>query len=62
MHYALTINIGIILVIVAGLILTSNPLVLLGLFFLRDMPYQLEAMKLGAEDDEPSNPIGFTTD
>ncbi|CAQ71570.1 hypothetical protein; putative exported protein [Cupriavidus taiwanensis LMG 19424] len=53
-------NLAILLLIAVGLLLTQNPLMLLGLLLLRDLPYQLAAMQLQAED-EPSNPIGFTT-
>ncbi|CAM3120923.1 hypothetical protein [Cupriavidus taiwanensis] len=60
MTHTLILNLAILLLIAVGLLLTQNPLMLLGLLLLRDLPYQLAAMQLQAED-EPSNPIGFTT-
>jgi hypothetical protein len=57
MNHALLLNIAIIAVVAYGLFVTSNPLVLLLLLLLKEMPYGLLAMDDDEEDE--SKPIGF---
>lgn len=61
MNHALVLNLAIIALIVAVLVVTSNPLALLGVAFIRDMPYGLLQTddEDESEDEEKSNPIGF---
>jgi len=57
MLHALLINLAIIGAIVLTIILTSNPLALFALMFLKEMPFGL---MLGDQDEEEQgNPIGF---
>lgn len=58
MNHALLLNLAIIGLIVVALILTSNPLALLGIAFIRDMPYGLLAQDED-EEKEKGRPIGF---
>lgn len=58
MNYALILNLAIIGLIVVVLVLTGNPLALLGIAFIRDMPYGLLAQD-EEETDEKGRPIGF---
>lgn len=58
MNHALLLNLAIIGLIVVALILTSNPLALLGIAFIRDMPYGLLAQD-DEEEEEKGRPIGF---
>lgn len=57
MLHALLINIAIIAAIVATIVLTHNPLALLALMFLKEMPFGL--MLAGQDEEEEGNPIGF---
>lgn len=64
MNHALILNIGILVLIVVALAMTNNPLVLLGIAFLREMPYGLLQQEDQSEDDdepeeEVGRPIGF---
>lgn len=60
MTHALILNALILAVILAALVITSNPLVLMCLLLLKEMPYGLMV-----EEDEPEqaedagNPMGF---
>jgi hypothetical protein len=58
MNHALLLNFAIIGLIVVALILTSNPLALLGIAFLREMPYGL-LQQDEEEEEEKGRPIGF---
>jgi len=57
MNHALLLNLAIIGLIVFALISTSNPLALLGIAFLREMPYGL--LQQDEEEEEKGRPIGF---
>lgn len=57
MNHALILNAMIWIAVLAALFLTSNPVVLLGLLLLKEMPYGLLTME--EEPDEKSTPIGF---
>lgn len=64
MNHALILNIGILVLIVVALAMTNNPLALLGIAFLREMPYGLLQQEDQSEDDdepeeEVGRPIGF---
>ncbi len=59
MNHALILNLAIIALIVVVLVVTNNPLALLGIAFLREMPYGLLQSDEADEEDEKSNPIGF---
>lgn len=64
MNHALILNIGILALIVVALAMTNNPLALLGIAFLREMPYGLLQQEDQSEDDdepeeEVGRPIGF---
>lgn len=60
MNHALLLNLAIIGLIVVALILTSNPLALLGIAFIRDMPYGLlEQDEDEEKEKEKGRPIGF---
>lgn len=58
MNHALILNIAIVLLIAFVIWLTSNPLALIGIVFLKEMPYGLLAQD-DDEEEEKSNPIGF---
>lgn len=58
MFHALLINLAIIAAICMTIVLTSNPLALLALMFLKEMPFGL-LMQPGDDDEEGGNPIGF---
>lgn len=62
MNHALILNIAILALIGLVLFLTGNELALLGVAFLRDMPYGLLAQD-DDDDDEPTEasgrPMGF---
>lgn len=58
MNHALILNLAIIGLIIVVLALTRNPLALLGIAFIRDMPYGLLASE-EEEVDEKGRPIGF---
>lgn len=58
MNHALILNALIVLAVLIALVLTSNPVVLLGLLLLKEMPYGLLTMPED-EGDEKSTPIGF---
>ena len=66
MNHALFLNCLIIAVVLVGIVVGHNPLFLVGLTFLQDMPYgllaarQLDAQSRDEEDDE--QPMGFTAD
>lgn len=65
MNQAAFVNLLIVLVVIVGLVTLQNPLFILGLLFLRDLPYGLamQAAQYHDEgDDEDSRPIGFTAD
>lgn len=58
MNHALILNIAIILLIAVVIFTTGNALALLGIVFLKEMPYGLLAQD--AEEEEPGGrPIGF---
>ena len=57
MNHALTLNILILLVILVALIVTANPLVLMCLLLLKEMPYGLLAQD--TDDEEEGKPMGF---
>lgn len=62
MNHSLILNLAIIALIGVALWLTKDALVLMGLMFLKDMPYGLLADNLfggGDDDDGVSRPIGF---
>ena len=56
MNHAILLNIAIIILVGLALFLTSQPLVLLCLMFLKEMPYGLLA---GDDEEDESKPIGF---
>lgn len=58
MNHALILNLAIIGLVIVALIFTSNPLALLGVAFLREMPYGLLADE-EEEEEEKGRPIGF---
>lgn len=58
MNYALLLNLAIIGLIVVVLLVTNNPLAMLGIAFIRDMPYGL-LQQDDDEEEEKSRPIGF---
>lgn len=57
MIHALILNLAIIGLIIVALIVTGNPLALLGIVFLKEMPYGLIAPM--DDEDPPGRPIGF---
>lgn len=64
MNHALILNIAILVLIVVALAMTNNPLVLLGIAFLKEMPYgllQQDDEPQGEEvmEDESGRSIGF---
>jgi hypothetical protein len=68
---AMIVNLGIITLIAVGMALTTNPLCMMALFFLRDMTAdpmalmqaQMQAMQQAQyEDPEDGQPMGFTAD
>lgn len=59
MNHALILNLAIIGLIIVVLSITNNPLALLAIAFLRDMPYGLLAEDEEGETDEKGRPIGF---
>jgi hypothetical protein len=60
MNHALILNLAIIGLIIVVLSITNNPLALLAIAFLRDMPYGLLAQDEEEEEtDEKGRPIGF---
>lgn len=56
MNHALFLNVLIIAAIMVALVMLNNPLALLGLLLLRDMPFGLLAPP---EPEEQSSAIGF---
>lgn len=58
MHGPFIINVLIVLVIITGLVLTQNPLFILGCFFFANMPFVVPE----PEEDYPAQPMGFTAD
>jgi hypothetical protein len=58
MNHALILNLLIVGVVVLALAITSQPVVLLGLLMLRDMPYGLLAVENDDEEEE-GKPMGF---
>jgi hypothetical protein len=59
MNHALILNFLIALAVIIALVITSNPVVLLGLLMLKEMPYGLLTMETDEEMDEQGRPIGF---
>lgn len=64
MNHALALNIAILVLVVVALAMTGNPLVLLGIAFLKEMPYGLmqqddESQGEDALEEETGRPIGF---
>ena len=62
MNHALLLNVAILALIVVALIMTNNPVVLLGIAFLKEMPYgliQQDDSDDDDEEDEKGRPIGF---
>lgn len=59
MIHALILNIAILAVIVVALIITSNPLVLMCLLLVKEMPYGLMLEQDEEQVDEQGRPIGF---
>lgn len=69
MNQTLLINLAIIAVVALGLVITGNPLFVMGLLMLPQLPYGLaqEQMRMDAmldedEDEYPAKPVGFTQD
>jgi hypothetical protein len=67
MFHALFLNLAILGLIAFVIFLTSNPLALLGIVFLKDMPYGLLAQDDSEEEEENdaaanSRKIGFITE
>jgi hypothetical protein len=69
MNQTVLINLAIIALVALGLILTGNPLFVLALLLMPQLPYGLaqEQMRMNAmlgdnEDDFPAQPVGFTQD
>jgi hypothetical protein len=60
MNHALLLNLAIIGLIVIALLITNNPLALLAVVFLKEMPYGLLAQD--EEEEESSRKIGFIID
>lgn len=58
MKQAILLNFGILIVIGIALIQLQNPLALLGLLLLKDLPYGL-LVQQDDEEEEESQPIGF---
>ena len=58
MNHALILNFMIFAAVMAALFVTSNPVVLLGLLMLKEMPYGLLTMSED-EEDEQGKPMGF---
>lgn len=74
-HQALVINLAIVGLILVGIVLTHNPLFIMGLLLLQNMPFmsaeasqllaQLQAGEVEEEDvegEEEGQPMGFTAD
>jgi hypothetical protein len=59
MKYALILNLAILGLIAFVIWLTSNPLALLAVVFLKEMPFGL--LLQGEEGEEEGRPIGFLT-
>lgn len=59
MTHALIFNALILAVIAFALYVTSNPLVLMCLLLLKEMPYGLMVADEDDDDDEEGKPIGF---
>lgn len=57
MLYALILNLAILGLIAFVIWLTSNPLALIGIVFLKEMPFGL--LLQGEETDEQGRPMGF---
>ncbi|MFT4064300.1 hypothetical protein [Paraburkholderia sp.] len=60
MKHALILNLLIIAVVALALVLTSNPLAILALFMLRDLPYGLLVSRDHAQTENSEPSIGFT--
>lgn len=60
MHQFLIVNVLIILLICAGIVWTSNPLFILGLLFLVQMPFVQSGPEGDDDDDYRDQPMGFT--
>ena len=56
MNQALLLNLAIIALIAVVILTTGNALALLGIVFLKEMPYGL---LMGGEEEEQGRPIGF---
>lgn len=59
MGYALLINIGIMLIVAFGISLDQNPLYVLALMFMRDLPYGLHPNAKQEEEPDAPNSMGF---
>jgi hypothetical protein len=60
MKHALTLNLMIIVAILAAIVISGSPLPLFALFMLREFPY---ALMVNQQDEEPDGPrIGFTAE
>lgn len=58
MNHALILNLAIVALVLVALVITMNPLALLGIALVRDMPFGL--LQQGEpEEDEKGRPIGF---
>ena len=57
MNQALILNLAIIAVAVGGMIGLNEPLALLALFFMQDLPFGLLVRQ---QEEKPGRPIGFT--
>lgn len=58
MNHALLLNLAILALIAVVILTTGNALALLGIVFLKEMPYGLLAPDMG-DDEEGGRPIGF---
>lgn len=59
MKYAFALNIAILGLIAFVIWLTSNPMALIGIVFLKDMPYGLLVNDDEEGEEEEGRPIGF---
>ena len=62
MKYALAVNIGIIVLILVALLVLKNPLALLAIVLLREMPYELLLPPEQEEPEEGEPCMGFHAD
>jgi hypothetical protein len=58
MNHALILNLAIVALVLVALVITMNPLALLAIALVRDMPFGL-LQQDEPEEDEKGRPIGF---